>query len=213
MKKDNFYKWNVQGQIWVESVLYTLIGLTLIGLTLAIVYPRIAESRDRAVVEQSIEVLNVFDTKINEVLLRGEGNVRSIPEFTLRRGEFSIDAGNNILILTIRGLRKPYSEVNKDISIGNVHVKTSLVKKNYDVELKVDYTPSADIVYGCVPPSSSLTPAADCKLLTSQGGANKVIKTLNVASRPYAFSIENIGADGIVVGSRIFVNIKETTGA
>ena len=200
-----------QGQVWVESVLYTLVGLTLIGLTLAIVYPKISESRDRAVVEQSIEVLNVLDTKINEVLLRGEGNVRSIPELTLRRGELRIDADKNLLSLTIRGLKKPYSQVGLDISVGNVKVKTSSAKKNYDVELIVDYTSSANVVYGCNVPLTltGTTPATYCTDPTLGGAADKAVKKLNAASRPYALSIAHIGD----TGTGIVVNIKETSGA
>ena len=44
-----------KGQIWVETVLYTLIGLALIGITLAIMMPKITQSREKVVVEQSIE--------------------------------------------------------------------------------------------------------------------------------------------------------------
>ena len=36
-----------KGQVWVETVLYTLIGLALIGVVLAIITPKINETRDK----------------------------------------------------------------------------------------------------------------------------------------------------------------------
>ena len=75
-----------RGQVWVETVLYTLIGLVLIGLVLAFASPRISEAKDRLVVEQSINSLNAFDEKVNI----DPGNVRRI-DFTIKRGALYID--------------------------------------------------------------------------------------------------------------------------
>ena len=74
-----------KAQIWIETVLYTLIGLALIGIVLTIVTPKINEQKDRSVIEQSIEALNNFDSKITETLDRGGGNVRSIPVFSIKK--------------------------------------------------------------------------------------------------------------------------------
>ena len=54
-----------KGQIWIETVLYTLIGLSLIGLVLAFVTPKINEARDNLVIEQTKDVMKIFDDKIN----------------------------------------------------------------------------------------------------------------------------------------------------
>ena len=58
----------VRGQIWVETVIYTLIGLALMGLVLAFVMPKINESKDRIILQQTITSLNDIDEKINSVL-------------------------------------------------------------------------------------------------------------------------------------------------
>ena len=76
-----------RGQVWVETVIYTLIGLALIGLVLGFVSPRLDRARDDAVVEQSIGSLGDLDGKINEVL-QAPGNVRQI-DFTMKKGELS----------------------------------------------------------------------------------------------------------------------------
>jgi hypothetical protein len=73
-----------RGQIWVETVIYTLIGLSLIGLVLAIVTPKINDYRDRTVIDQTIESLNLFDEKVGEVL-GAPGNARVV-EFRMKRG-------------------------------------------------------------------------------------------------------------------------------
>ena len=65
-----------KGQIWLETVIYILIGLAIIGLVLEFVTPKINEKRDRIVVEQSVAALNIFDSKIKEVIESGAYNKR-----------------------------------------------------------------------------------------------------------------------------------------
>src|SRR3989344_7977654 len=53
-----------KGQIWVETVVYTLIAFTLIGLVLAFIKPKIEEIQDKGIVEQSVSVLQDMDSII-----------------------------------------------------------------------------------------------------------------------------------------------------
>ena len=76
------------GQIWIETVLYTLIAIVLIGTVLAFVTPKIKQAQDRAAIEQSIAVLDLFDEKI-EAVLQLQGNSRNI-DITVKRGELYI---------------------------------------------------------------------------------------------------------------------------
>ena len=46
-----------KGQIWVETVIYTLIAFAMIGLALSFVKPKIDEIQDRGIIEQSITLL------------------------------------------------------------------------------------------------------------------------------------------------------------
>ena len=41
-----------RAQVWVETVTYTLIGLTIIGLLIAGIKPKIEESRDKSIINQ-----------------------------------------------------------------------------------------------------------------------------------------------------------------
>ena len=43
-----------KGQIWVETMVYTLIAFALIGIVLMFVKPKIEEIQDTSIIEQSI---------------------------------------------------------------------------------------------------------------------------------------------------------------
>ena len=66
-------------QVWIETVLYTLIGLALIGIVLTFVMPRINEAKDKIVVEQTIASLNAFDEKI-QMTLQAPGSRRRVED-------------------------------------------------------------------------------------------------------------------------------------
>lgn len=175
-----------KGQIWVETVLYTLIGLALIGLVLAFVTPRIQKAKDELVVEQTIESLNVFDEKINAILEGGAGNVRNI-DFTMRQGEFVIYPRDDEIRFVLKNLKKPYSEPGEHIEIRRMDLLTEEEQKTFSVTLTLSYEDIADLTY--------------------DGGNAE--KQFNAASTPYRFSIENKGVGG---GSLEIIDIKEISG-
>ena len=53
-----------KAQIWVETVIYTLIALAIMGLLLALIKPTIEEKKDKAVIEQSKLILDDINKKI-----------------------------------------------------------------------------------------------------------------------------------------------------
>jgi type II secretory pathway pseudopilin PulG len=176
-----------KGQIWVETVLYTLIGLALIGIVLAIVTPRINNSRDRVIVEQTIGSLGIFDESINEALDKGPGNIRRITEFSIRRGSLFIDGQNDQIYFVIEDLNKPYSEPGINVKDGRITILSEEGQKDSTVTLTLDYSGRADIRHK----------------------GNDAEGKYSIASAPYAFSIENndLNAGGVYI-----INIVETTG-
>lgn len=126
------------GQVWIETVLYTLIGLALIGLALGFIMPKINEARDKALVEQAINSLAEFDAKVNEVIETGTGNIRQI-EFYMKKGELYINASNNEIEMILSGLSGLYSEEGIDIQIGRVWVRSELRQKTNTVYLRTTY--------------------------------------------------------------------------
>ena len=162
---------NKKGQVWIETVIYILIGLSLIGLVLAYVLPKINEQKDRSLIEQTIVSLSSFDDKVLEVNDRGEDNKR-IVEFTMRSGELSIIPEKNQIVFSIDGLTKPYSEPDVSIPVGRVIVKTSELRKTSSVNLTLDYNK--------LKVKLSFNNMAETKKFTR-------------SSTPYQFSIENKG--------------------
>ena len=164
-----------KGQIWVETVVYTLIGIVLIGAALAIVTPKLNKTRDKIVVEQSIESLNVFDEKINQVLDAGQGNVRTIPAFVMKRGELYVDATADTIVFVLNDLSRPYSEPGAPIRFGKVVLISQEGKKFSSTNLMLNYSGITDLTYG---------------------GSDE-LKKFTLAATPYKFSIENKGGGNI----------------
>lgn len=125
------------GQVWVETVVYTLIGLSLIGLVLALVTPKINEYRDRAVIEQTINSLNVIDAKINEVL-QAPGNTRVV-EFRLKQGALYFNATGDQIVYVLEGAHAAYSELDTPVDIGRISVLTTKPTTKYTIQLTLNY--------------------------------------------------------------------------
>jgi len=175
-----------RGQIWVETVIYTLIGIALIGVVLAVVSPRISDAKDRIIVEQSIDSLIKFDEKIVEALDWGPGNVRKI-EFTMKQGDLYVDPATDEITLTLSELRKPYSEPGELIEeYGRVKILTREGQK----------TSSTDLILGY----------AGVFNLTYDGGDSG--KKFNAASTPYSFFVENLGGGEATL---IVIDIRESS--
>ena len=126
-----------KGQVWIETVIYTLIGLALIGLVLTILTPKIKEFRDRTVIEETLSLLNVFDSKINDIL-SAPGNKRKI-EMTIDKGTFTIDSQNDTLRFILDEAHIKYSEPGVSIEIGRVNLTTETTGENYKITLEVYY--------------------------------------------------------------------------
>lgn len=166
-----------KGQVWIETVIYILIGLALIALVLSFVLPRINEQKDRIMIEQTILSLNQIDEAINEVIDAGEGN-RRIIELNMKVGKLSFDfdavTGNSDtdkIIFLLNGLEKPYSEPGLEIPIGRVKAKTSN-DKIISVTLTLEYKGVADLTFN----------------------DKQIVNEVTPSSRPYRFAIENKGA-------------------
>ena len=175
---------NKSGQIWIETVLYTLIGLALIGIALGFLSPKINEARDKLLVEQTINSLSDFDEKVSETIQKGAGNVRQI-ELLIRRGEFWVNGANDSLQIILSGLSSPYSEPGVEIPVGRVKMLSVQGQKTSTVYLTIQY--NANITY-------------------AGGDLNRVF---TAASIPYKFSIENEGVSDPQNAPRILINIEE----
>ncbi len=173
---------NRRGQVWIETVIYILIGLTLIGLVLAFVMPKVNEQKDRLIVEQTISSLAFLDDKINEVIDAGKDN-RRIVEFGMRRGELHFNPANEEIVFILKDLTKPYSEPGIKIPVGRIVVESSEGRKTSEVNLTIRYGNVVNLNFD------------------GQGEEKKFDPSVT----PYGFFIENKG----IINGKHTINIDE----
>lgn len=134
-----------RGQVWVETVIYTLIGLAIIGILLGTTKPKIDEIKDKSLIEQSIESLNLVNEKIIEVT-RGVGS-RQILGLEVSKGEFIIDGGTD-KVAWIMETKYLYSEPGETINVGNIEITTTEKSENlWEIKLESDYSDLFDIQF------------------------------------------------------------------
>ncbi len=157
-----------RGQIWVETVIYTLIGLAIIGLVLAGALPKINQKKDEMSIGASIKALGTIDNNIYEVS-KSVGN-RRVVNLDIKKGVFIINPSENT-ISWILDSSFAYSQVGKTVSFGNINITTTENGK-FKVKLTIKY--NMDLEYT---------------------GNNLKEKQLSSAPIPYKLIIENKGID------------------
>ena len=134
-----------KSQIWVETVIYTLIGLSIIGILLVIIKPEIERQKDKLVIEQSIDLLKNIEETINEVNFYGPGNVMPV-EVKITKGNLAIIPQDDIISFAIESSYK-YSEPKERIEIGEIFVTTEEKAKGYNVSLELDYSGKLNLTF------------------------------------------------------------------
>lgn len=173
-------KKNQKGQVWVETVVYTLIAFALMGLVLAFAKPKIEEIRDNAIIEQSLSMMEQLDLSIREIVQASPGNKR-IVEVAIRKGDLEIDGANNRLVFKFEG-KKTYTEPGINKTQGNLVIRTEKLGKINFVDITSSYS-NYNITY--------------------DSGDN--LKTLSKASTPYNLLISNDGKDS---NEKTIVNVE-----
>jgi hypothetical protein len=158
-----------RGQVWVETVTYTLIALVLIGLVLSFTKPKIEELQDKTLIEQSIQVLKELDVAIKESAEGVVGNKRKI-EALLKKGTLKIDSENDTLVFNLKS-RYEYSEANQEYNEGALIIYTEELGKYFPTNITLNYSGTYDIIYN--------------------GGENS--KVLSNSPTPYSIFVSNKG--------------------
>jgi len=160
------------GQVWVETVIYTLIAFVLIGTVLAFVKPKIDELQDKAIIEQSIGIMENINNLILSSIQGGEGNRRVI-DIVIKKGSLTIDSQQNKLVFEIDSAYL-YSEEGIEIKERGVDVLTRKVGSQNVVTLTNNYLGRYEIMID---------------------SDNSQVKTLSKASTFHKISIANKGKD------------------
>ena len=172
IKNVKMFKKNNKAQVWVETVVYTLIGLTVIGIILSMALPQIDKAKDKALIEQTVTALNILNQKISEVE-QAPGNSRVV-EFSISKGKLEIDSSasssesKGLIRYTLGDTKLELSEVGQDIKQGNIILRTEKMPARFKITLTMEY-PNLNI--------------------TNENGEE--IKTLQAGTTPYKIIIEN----------------------
>lgn len=139
---------NKKSQVWIETVIYTLISLIIIGAVLAVIKPKLQEMQDKSIIEGTLEILENINSKIISATGDGVGNVR-IAEFTLKKGNLIIDEKSDSISFILEDSGLTYSEPNQNkyIFVGNVGVKTNKVGKSNTIILNINHSSKSDLEY------------------------------------------------------------------
>lgn len=179
-RKENTISKNYRGQVWIETVIYLLIAFVMMGLVLSFVKPKIEEMRDKAIIEQSLEIIKEIDNSISGI--GTPGNKRLI-EIGVKKGTFTIDSTHDLIIFEMQTDYK-YSESEEPVYIGNIKTITQGENQYSKVILERNFTESYDFIYG--------------DAVTN--------KTLAKASTPYRLFIENKGTG--TIPNKIVINFN-----
>lgn len=164
-----YFNFSCKGQVWIETVIYTLIAFVMIGLVLSFAKPKIEELQDRAILQQSTDMMKEIDSTISTI---GSAGNQRILEIGIKDGELKIDGVDNKIIFQMDS-KDIYSEPGKIIKDGNVAVHTEKKTEYNIVTLTLDYSANYNIKFG---------------------GADEV-KIISKATTPYKLYILNGGQD------------------
>ena len=157
------------GQVWVETVIYTLIGLTIIGLVMAITLPKIQQMVDKSIVEQTITSFNNINSQVMATQ-RAAGNSRLV-SLRIKRGEILIDSEEDVIVFKLEESKLRYTQPGRLVPQGDIDILTQENGRKYDISLVLNYTGQSDITFE---------------------GEN-IIKELTQAPTAYEILIENKG--------------------
>lgn len=133
-----------KAQVWIETVIYTLIAFVILGAILGFAKPKIEQLQDKSIIEQSIKMLGEIDGTIEEIQAV-EGNKREI-ELTIKKGSLNIDAVNDQIIFEIESLYT-YSEPEITIKKGNIDIYNNKVGKINKISATINYAKKYDITF------------------------------------------------------------------
>ncbi len=169
MKKRMFFSERTKGQIWVETMVYTLIAFALIGVVLAFVKPKIEEIQDKSIIEQSAKVLENMDFVIRNI--GSPGNQRVL-ELGISKGTMTIDGVNDALVFKLES-ENAYSEIGENVTIGSIVIKTEKKGSTNDITLTNSYYGEYNLTFG----------------------NSETLRDITKAPSPYKIIISNTGED------------------
>lgn len=168
-----------KAQVWVETVIYTLIAFIMIGAVLSFAKPKIEELQDKAIIEQTVNIMEDINSLVLSVVQGGPGNKR-IMELGIKKGELRIDGKNDKIVFEMDS-RHVYSEPGKDINVGTITAYTEENGKFNIVNLTISYAGEYNITNEKRDDVKTITKSSNSyKLAISNDGENGGVSVINI---------------------------------
>ena len=135
--KENILSKSKHSQIWVETAVYTLIGLSLIAVIITMANPQIQKIKDKTIIEQTLSAMNVLDDKILEVQ-QSEGRIGKVV-FKIAKGRLEINSEDNSIKYVFEDTKLELSEPGVEIKQGNIILKTEKSGARFNIILLMRY--------------------------------------------------------------------------
>lgn len=161
-----------KSQIWVETAVYTLIGLAIISILLAVVNPQINKMKDKGIIIQTVEVMSIIDGKLTQVL-ESTGSIGIVPT-KIGKGAILINSTNDSIQYLLTDSNLKFSELGQEIRDGNFYEKTEKHGSKFNIIITRYYN------------GINITYKGEEKPGTLQSG-----------TLPYQLKIENKGKDNV----------------
>lgn len=162
-------KKNTSAQVWVETAIYTLIGLTIIAIVMSIAAPQIEKMKEKAIIAQTLEAMSNLNNEIIKVS-QVSGNVK-IVGFKITKGKLKINSTENKIIYILDNTKLEFSETGSEVKEGDVYFLTEEYGKNFNVYMELRYDGVFNLTFN---------------------GENKT-RVLHGGGGQYKISIENVG--------------------
>jgi uncharacterized protein (UPF0333 family) len=147
MQKKGAYKFLMQkkAQIWIETAIYTLIGLTIIVILITSATPQIEKIKDNGIISQTTEALITLNNEIFEV--EQAGGAGRVVYFTVAKGKLKINAEDNIIQYVLEDTRLELTEENKTVKEGDIYILTKERGSRFDIFLTMNYTDRLNMTF------------------------------------------------------------------
>ncbi len=164
-----------RGQVWVETVIYTLIAITMIGLVWMFAQPKIESIKSQMAIEQTIDSMGKINDQIYDVQI-APGNTR-ILDVTINKGKLIINPEQNSLEWVLESKYK-YSEIDRIVRLGSLSVLTS-EGKPYSVKIFSNYSVDLTLNGGAESFEYEASPTP-YKVVITNNGARENILNINI---------------------------------
>lgn len=134
-----------KSQVWIETAIYTLIGLTLIAVVLTVALPQIENIKDRETVKQTIVALNLLNEKISET--RETTSNTRVYNFVISKGKLEIDGEKEIISYKLENSKLKFSEVGEKIKEGDITISTEKYASRYNIIISLNLTQNTNITF------------------------------------------------------------------